>query len=57
MRLSKEKEKDHFYLVIIPTKIINNKTDKTTPITINLNFKPRFLCSTALAKCLFPCSI
>ena len=44
------------YLVRTPTKIINNKTVRPIPRRINLNFKPRCLCSTALAKCLFPCS-
>ncbi|CAF4367811.1 unnamed protein product, partial [Rotaria sordida] len=34
-----------------------NKTNTTTPININLNLKPRCLCSTALVKCLSPCSI
>ena len=36
---------------------MKNKTDKQTPRTINLNLRPRRLYSTALAKCLFPCSI
>jgi hypothetical protein len=57
MRLSRKKrERIYFHLLITPTKIINNKTDRPIPIRINLNLKPRCLCSTALVKCLFPCS-
>ena len=62
MRFAEENREERktridFYRDRTATKIINNKTERTTAIRINLNFKPRCLCSTAFARCLLPCSI